>query len=244
MTKPIELAALRRHLATGNGPALWRSLEALAEDPEVVAFLQAEFPTQAAALAPGVDRRHVLKLMAASFALAGLSTCTRQPEERLVPFVRQPEHRVPGKPVYYATSAPVAGFGIGVLAESHEGRPTKLEGNPDHPASLGATDAIVQAAVLGLYDPDRSKVVTQLGVIRPWSAFTVAMDGVMAAQRERRGSGLRLLTGTVTSPTLAGQLEALLAALPEARWHQWEPIGRDAARAGAILAFGEPVETH
>ncbi|HWP65867.1 MAG TPA: TAT-variant-translocated molybdopterin oxidoreductase [Candidatus Limnocylindria bacterium] len=242
--RPFDLEALRRHLAAEAGAAPWRSLDELAGRPEFIEFLNAEFPQQALALdGEGVDRRHVLKLMAASLALAGLGGCTRQPEERLVPFVRQPEHRVPGKPVYYATSAPIAGFGVGVLAESHEGRPTKIEGNPDHPASLGATDAVLQAAVLGLYDPDRSQVVTQLGDIRPWSAFVATMEGVMAAQRERRGAGLRILTGTVTSPTLASQLTALLAELPEARWHQWEPLGRDAARAGALLAFGEPLET-
>jgi molybdopterin-containing oxidoreductase family iron-sulfur binding subunit len=243
-TTPFDLDALRAHLAGRRGPALWRSLDELADTPAFRAFLEAEFPSQADALAAsGMDRRHALKLMAASVALAGLGACTRQPEERIVPYVQQPEHRVPGKAKYYATALPVAGFGIGVLAESHEGRPTKIEGNPDHPASLGASDPVLQASILGLYDPDRSQVITQVGDIRPWSAFTAAMADVRAAQLERRGRGLRILTGTVTSPTLARQLGTLLAELPEARWHQWEPLGRDAVREGAVLVYREPLET-
>jgi molybdopterin-containing oxidoreductase family iron-sulfur binding subunit len=242
-TTPFDMDALRAHLAGRRGPALWRSLDELADTPAFRAFLEAEFPSQADALASGMDRRHALKLMAASFALAGLGACTRQPEERIVPYVQQPEHRVPGKPKYYATALSVAGFGIGVLAESHEGRPTKIEGNPDHPGSLGASDPVLQASILGLYDPDRSQVITQVGEIRPWSAFTAAMADVRAAQLERRGRGLRILTGTVTSPTLARQLSGLLAEFPEARWHQWEPLGRDAVREGAVLAYREPLET-
>jgi len=243
MTTPFDLDALRARLAGKRGPALWRSLDELADTPAFHAFLHAEFPSQADALAEGMDRRHVMKLMAASFALAGLGACTRQPEERLVPYVNQPEHRIPGKPKYYATALSVAGFGIGVLAESHEGRPTKIEGNPDHPASLGASDPVLQASILGLYDPDRSQVITQVGDIRPWSAFAAAIADVRTAQLERRGRGLRILTGTVTSPTLARQLGTLLAEFPEARWHQWEPLGRDTVREGAILAYREPLET-
>src|SRR5207249_3885688 len=126
---------------------------------------------------------------------------------------------------------------------SHMGRPTKVEGNPEHPASLGATDAAAQASVLTLYDPDRSQTLTYLGDIRPWSGFLTVLRSALGAQRARRGAGLRILTETVTSPTLASQLGALLRELPEARWHQWEPVGRDPARAGAWLAFGDYVDT-
>jgi molybdopterin-containing oxidoreductase family iron-sulfur binding subunit len=185
-----------------------------------------------------------MKLMGASFALAGLSACTRQPTELIVPYVKSPEQLVPGEPLYYATAMTLGGAGVGLLVESHMGRPTKVEGNPEHPASLGATDAFAQASVLDLYDPARSQVITSLGEIRPWEAFSKAIRAVMAAQRERRGRGLRLLTETVVSPTLAAQIRRLLKELPEANWHQWEPAARDAARAGSRLAFGEIVETH
>src|SRR5438128_8408434 len=119
-----------------------------------------------------VDRREFLKLMRASLALAGLSGCSvRQPVEKIVPYVRQPEEVVLGKALFYATAMTLGGYAIGLLVESHEGRPTKIEGNPDHPASLGATDVFAQASVLGLYDPDRSQTPLHLGEIRGWSDF-------------------------------------------------------------------------
>jgi molybdopterin-containing oxidoreductase family iron-sulfur binding subunit len=132
---------------------------------------------------------------------------------------------------------------MGVLVESHDGRPTKIEGNPQHPASLGSSDAMTQATLLGLYDPDRAQVLTHVGEIRPWSALVDAIGQVRAAQAASGGRGLRLLTGAVGSPTLAAQIQALLAEFPEARWHRWEPVGPLQARRGAVLAFGEPVET-
>ena len=129
--------------------------------------MQREFPARASEWFDPVGRRGFLKLMGASLALAGATACTRQPDELLVPYVRQPEHVVPGRPLFFATAMPLSGSAIGLLAESHEGRPTKIEGNPDHPASLGATDAYSQASVLQLYDPDRSTAITFLGEIRP-----------------------------------------------------------------------------
>ena len=152
-TPRLDIAALRERSADKSGKAYWRSLEDLAETPEFVEYLRHEFPRQDAGLLPDVDRRSFLRLMGASFALAGLSACTRQPPEELVPYVKQPEQFVPGEPLYYATAMPLGGTGIGLLAESHLGRPTKLEGNPEHPASLGATDALAQASILGLYAP-------------------------------------------------------------------------------------------
>ncbi len=241
-TRP-DFATLRARLAAAPAPVQWRSLDELVETPEFLEFLHHEFPQQATALGPTVDRRHFLKLMGASIGLAGLTACTRQPEERVVPYVKPPEELVLGESLFYATAIPTGGFATGVLVESHEGRPTKIEGNPLHPASLGGLDPTTQAAILGLYDPDRSQTITSAGAIRPWSAFVDAVRTALAAQRPRRGKGLRLLTETVTSPTLAAQIDALLADFPEARWHQWDPITRDGARAGAQLAFGEPVET-
>jgi molybdopterin-containing oxidoreductase family iron-sulfur binding subunit len=192
----------------------------------------------AAGLPEGLDRRDLFKFMGASLALAGATACTRQPAEKIVPYVRQPEEIVPGKPLFFATAMTISGLATGLLVESHMGRPTKVEGNPLHPASLGGTSAFAQASVLSLYDPDRSQTLLSLGEIRPWSAFLGEMRTVLEEERPHRGAGLRILTETVSSPTLAGQIQELLAALPEARWHQWEPASPDNARAGAQAAFG------
>jgi molybdopterin-containing oxidoreductase family iron-sulfur binding subunit len=182
--------------------------------------------------------------MGASMALAGLTGCTRQPRETIVPYVKQPEEIVPGRPLFFATALPVGGFAQPVLVESHMGRPTKIEGNPEHPLSAGATDLFTQAEILNLYDPDRAQSVREQGEIRSWGAFLSALRAALQAQRALGGAGLRLLTETVTSPTLAAQIEALLRDFPQAKWHQYEPAARDAARAGALLAFGEPLATH
>jgi molybdopterin-containing oxidoreductase family iron-sulfur binding subunit len=237
----VEL--LRRRLADAPRQRFWKSLEELAASPGFQERLHREFPRAASEWSDPEGRREFLRIMGASLALAGLTACTRQPEEKIVPYVRAPEEMVPGKPLFFATAVLHAGYANGVLVESHMGRPTKIEGNPDHPASLGATDLFGQAAVLGLYDPDRSQTLTHMGEIRAWSGFLTAMKAVMVAQKAVRGAGLRILTETITSPTLAGQIEGILADLPEARWHQWEPISRDNVRAGALLAFGEPAST-
>ncbi len=187
-------------------------------------------------------RREFMTLMGASLALAGLTACTKQPEEKILPYVRQPEQLVPGRPLFFATAAGHDGYARGILVESHEGRPTKVEGNPDHPASLGASDVFGQAHVLGLYDPDRSKTVLYVGEDRTWGDFRAALRDALDKQKAKGGAGLRFLTGRVTSPTFAAQMTGILAAFPAAKWVSWEPAGRDNARAGAVLAFGEPVE--
>ncbi len=236
-----DLAPLRARLAGTAGRTFWRSLDELVETPELLELLRVEFPRQLAGIA-AFDRRAFLKLMGASLALGGLGACTKQPEERIVPYVRQPERLVLGEPLYYATAMPMHGFGIGLLAESHEGRPTKVEGNPAHPASLGATDATVQASVLGLYDPDRSQTIVSAGAIRTWEAFLAAVRPALGTQEAKRGAGLRILTETVTSPTLARQLRDLLARYPEAKWVQYDADGRDNVRAGGQAVFGTMVE--
>jgi molybdopterin-containing oxidoreductase family iron-sulfur binding subunit len=225
---------------TQNKPSYWRSLEELVGSERVRQLIEREFPEGASELDP-MGRRQFLKLMGASLALAGLTACTRQPTERIVPYVRPPEQVIPGKPLFFATAMSLGSSSIGLLAESHEGRPTKIEGNPDHPASLGATDVFAQASILGLYDPDRSQTVTYLGEVSTWSAFLGAIGGALQAQAARRGAGLRILTETVISPTLAHQLKELLSKFPEARWHQYEPISRSNVLAGAGLAFGRPL---
>jgi len=235
-----DLAELRRRVAGKQGKQLWRTLDELADSDEFAELIARELPSAESLLE--VDRRQFLKLMGASLALAGLGACTRQPVEKIVPYVKPPDGVVLGEPLYFATAMPLAGVATGLLVRSNEGRPTKVEGNPQHPGSLGATDPFCQASVLTLYDPDRSSVIRSIGEIRTWGAFLdaarSALDGL-----KTRGAGLRILSETVTSPTLAEQIRAFLAAYPGARWHQYEPAGRDGPRAGARFAFGEPVET-
>ena len=237
-----DIEALRARLVSTRGRQYWRSLDAVAETPEFREFLHREFPQNASEWLDPVGRRSFLKLMGASLALAGVSACTRQPDEELVPYVRQPEELVPGKPLFYATAMPLSGAGVGLLVESHEGRPTKIEGNLDHPSSRGATDVFAQAAVLGLYDPDRSRTITNLGEIRPFETFAGAMRSIVSAQEPEEGAGIRILTETVASPTLAAQIEEFLEPFPQAKWVQWEPAGRHNAREGSRLAFGEYVD--
>jgi molybdopterin-containing oxidoreductase family iron-sulfur binding subunit len=241
---PAVPVTLERGVRRPGGPArrrYWKSLEELADSPGFRELLHREFPEQASSFDDPKGRREFLSLMGASLALAGLTACTKQPEEKILPYVRQPEQLVPGRPLHFATAAGHDGFARGVLVESHEGRPTKIEGNPDHPQSLGATDVFGQAHVLGLYDPDRSDTVLYLGQDRTWGAFREALREVLEEQKEKGGAGLRFLSGRVTSPTLVAQMEALRAELPEARWVSWEPADRDNVREGARLAFGDVV---
>jgi molybdopterin-containing oxidoreductase family iron-sulfur binding subunit len=239
---PVELAGVRRRLDGTSGRRYWKSLEELAESPGFLEFLHREFPEQASTFEDPRGRREFLTVMGASLALAGLTACTKQPAEKILPYVRQPEEIVPGRPLFFASALGHDGYARGVLVESHEGRPTKVEGNPDHPVALGATDVFGQAQILGLYDPDRSQTVKFFGEVRTWNEFRAALREALAKQAPKQGAGLRFLTGAVTSPTLAAQLEAILADLPAARWHAWEPVGRENTRAGAVLAFGEAVE--
>jgi MoCo/4Fe-4S cofactor protein with predicted Tat translocation signal len=220
----------------------WRTLEEQAGDPAFQERLYNEFPSQIEAITDPVARRTFLKLMGASLALAGVAACTKQPAEKIVPYVRQPEELIPGKPLFYATSMALGGVATGLLVESHEGRPTKIEGNPLHPGSLGATDVFAQAAILGLYDPDRSQTLTNLGEIRPWSSFLGTMNAALTAQQPLKGAGLRILTESVNSPTLAAQIRDLLSRFPSAKWHQWDPASRDNARVGAHATFAHFVD--
>jgi MoCo/4Fe-4S cofactor protein with predicted Tat translocation signal len=226
-----------------SGREFWKSL-AQRENPDPFEeFVRREYPSQIHKFMDPPERREFLKLMGASLALAGVSaSCTRQPKETIVPYAKSPESTIPGKPLYFATSMPWSRGAIGILVESHEGRPTKIEGNPDHPASLGATDAITQAAILGLYDPDRSKAIKYRGAIRTWDDFLTTLKQAMSAQDAKQGAGLRILTGAVTSPTLHDQLEQLLARYPRSRWSTWEPIGnggKSVVRA-VVPAFDTP----
>jgi molybdopterin-containing oxidoreductase family iron-sulfur binding subunit len=192
----------------------------------------------------GSSRRRFLEIMGASLALAAGAGCTRQPPEFILPYVEQPEKEIPGIPKYFATARIVNGVAQGVIVESHQGRPTKVEGNPMHPGSLGATDVHGQSCVLDLYDPDRAKQITENGESREWEAFLAELQRLLAPIRSNAGEGLSLLSETSTSPTFGAQRAAVLAAFPRARWHQYEPAGWHNARAGALAAFGRPVHTH
>jgi MoCo/4Fe-4S cofactor protein with predicted Tat translocation signal len=240
---PIDLAMVRAALVKTTGRQYWRSLEELAQTKDFQEMLHREFPAQASEFTDEVSRRNFLKLMGASLALAGVTACTRQPMQKIVPYVRQPEEIVPGIPLYFATAMPFDGFGIGLLALSYEGHPTKIEGNPGHPASLGATSIFQQASILDLYDPDRAQAVTNAGEVSSWDFFLTALIGVLEQQQPKHGAGLRILTETVTSPTLASQLQSLLKKYPNAKWHQYQPTARTNRREAALTAFGEAVET-
>jgi Fe-S-cluster-containing dehydrogenase component len=190
-----------------------------------------------------VSRRRFLELMGASLALAGAAAACAPPHEQIVPYVRQPQQIETDKPLFFASAHVVSGFANGVLVESHLGRPTKIEGNPRHPASLGATDAFGQASVLTLYEPTRAQSVTYRGQISTWSQFQRQLRATIATLSSAGGQGIRFLSETSTSPTLASQIGQLARTLPQAQWHWWEPVNRDNAMAGAQLAFGQPVET-
>ena len=222
-------------------PMQWKSL-AQVSSSRTEEFVSSEFQAAWEEADTGHARRDFLRVMGASIGLAGLSACVRQPEEKIVPYVKQPENLVPGKPRYYATSFERGGYGHGVLAESHAGRPTHLEGNKDHPASLGGMDPIAQASVLQLWDPERSKSVRRGSQIATWGVFAEDVLPKFNALREKKGVGLHILTKNVSSPTLAAKLKEVLTALPNAKWHQWEAANRDNVRQGTISAFGEALE--
>jgi Fe-S-cluster-containing dehydrogenase component len=236
----IKLSSIREKLASEKGERYWRSLKELADSDEFRPCLESFGPDWAQA----IDRRHMLKLIGASLALAGLTACSSPPPEVIVPYVHEPQGLVPGHPVFYATAMTMGGYAKGVLVESHMGRPTKVEGNPKHPASLGATDPYGQASTLSLYDPDRSQAVEFEGRITSWTAFSTALAAHLEAQETKKGAGLRILTETVTSPTMAAQIRGVLKRFPMAKWHQYEADNNDMALRGSLLAFGRPINTY
>ena len=183
-----------------------------------------------------LNRRQALNLLAAGIA-SGLAGCSK-PTEEIIPYVKMPERVVPGEPLKFATTLSLSGFGRGVIVTSIDGRPIKVDGNPQHPASLGATDVFAEATVLSLYDPDRSRTILENGEIASPDAFRMALRTQLQRMQQRSGEGFRLLTGRVTSPTLLRQIGDLLQQFPKAAWHAYEPIDEDNAEAGAALAFG------
>ncbi len=228
---------------TRDDDAYWRSLEEADASHGRASEDSEKFDEEGVALSEA-SRRRFVQLMAGSLALAGLTGCTRQPTETILPYVEPPENTIPGRAKYYATATVENGVAQGVIVESHLGRPTKVEGNPAHPASLGASSVHSQACLMDLYDPDRAKEITRLGIPTSWDAFLIAIDEALRPVRASKGAGFRILTETVSSPTLGAQLEAVLKAFPRAKWHQYEPTGGHSARAAAQAVFGKPVNTY
>jgi len=241
LSTSFDVAATRTRLASKSGPVFWRSLEELADNEEFRQWLREQQPHIAEALS--LDRRAFLQLMGASLALAGLSACGHPPQDQIVPYVHAPVGQTDGLPRFFATTLMRDGYARGVLVENRMGRPTKIEGNPLHPASLGATDIFAQAAVLQLWDPDRSQTVMKHAVTSTWDEFAAASAEAAEQNLRDGGAGIRILTGAITSPTLAAQLSAVLERYPHANWHVHEPLGNASARAGAGLALGAPLAT-
>ncbi|MDE3195494.1 MAG: TAT-variant-translocated molybdopterin oxidoreductase, partial [Acidobacteriota bacterium] len=236
----MNLQFIQKRLDKSRGANYWRSLDELFSTDGFREYLHREFPRQASEWIDDAGRRNFLKIMGASLALAGLSACTKQPPEEILPYVELPEKLIPGKPLYYATAFPVSGIANPVLVETHEFRPTKVEGNPEHPASMGAADVPTQASILGLYDPDRLQTVNYVNEVRSYTAFLVDFVQQLAKQKAKNGAGIRILTETVTSPTLYAQIQDALKLYPGAKWYQWEPAGHG-RRDGSQLAFGQYV---
>jgi len=222
------------------GPKYWRSLDQLANTPQFREWVGREFPTESDSLfANGLDgdsRRTVLKMMAASFGLAGLTAC-RRPVEYIYPNSKGVENYSPGEKYLYSTVTSLAGQVAGLVVETHDGRPTKIEGNPLHPNSLGAATALAQASLLNLYDPDRSWKVLEGGNESSWEKFEAFAKSLSLGD----GSGLRFLSESVVSPSLMALRTATLKKFPKAKWIEYESFQRTAGREGATLAFGEPV---
>jgi MoCo/4Fe-4S cofactor protein with predicted Tat translocation signal len=225
------------NIKTTTGPKYWRSLDELAQTPQFREWVSKEFPGGTEVL-DGQSRRNVLKVMAASFGLAGLAAC-RRPVEHILPYSHGVEDLIPGQAYYYSTVVSLAGQATGLLVETHDGRPTKIEGNPDHPMSLGAATAMQQAAILSLYDPDRSARFLENGkpTSKSWKEFDAFLKSISLGD----GSGLRFLSETVNSPSLSAVRDAAIRKFPKAKWVEYEPTAGD---NGTELAFGQKLTVH
>ena len=234
----LTLDAVREKLAGQSGRRYWKNLNELADTPEFNAMMQEEFPRQAmqGEWVDAVSRRGFLKVMGASLALAGLAGCTKQPDEPIYPYVKQPEDLVLGKSMFFATAYPFPTGAIPILVKSDSFRPIKIEGNPEHPMSLGKSDAFTQASLLELYDPDRSHGVRFRGQASNFGAFQEALGA--AVKKSGDGTGVYFLSETITSPTLAAQWKAVEQSYPAAKLIQWDPINQDSSRAASKAAFG------
>jgi MoCo/4Fe-4S cofactor protein with predicted Tat translocation signal len=232
----MTLAEVRAKLDGKTGRRFWKNLDELGETPAFHELMREEFPRQSTEWVDSVSRRGFLKVMGASMALAGMAGCTKQPDEPIFPYVKQPEDLVLGKPMYFATAHPFPTGAIPVLIKSDSFRPIKVDGNPEHPVSKGKSDAFTQATLLDLYDPDRSQHVLHRGQTSAWGDFQ--QDFIAATKKLNGGQGLYFLSETITSPTLAAQWKQVQAAYPNAKLVQWEPVNQDSSRAASKAAFG------
>ena len=237
------MSSLSKH----KGKAYWRSLAELADEPEFRKNLENEFPQSQLGESGSVSRRRFMQLMGASMALASGAGC-RWEKENILPFTRRPAGMIAGIARHFATSMEVGGHAAGLLVTSHEGRPTKIEGNPQHPVSLGATDAFAQASVLEMYDPDRS-----YGIVRveqgqessqSWEEFLAYFKPVLQQERKTAGRTMRVLSEASASPTRERWRQRFATLYPQAKWVEYEPLSDDNARLGAVQAFGAPHRAH
>ncbi|MGE3106938.1 MAG: TAT-variant-translocated molybdopterin oxidoreductase [Phycisphaerales bacterium] len=233
--------------ASGSGRAYWRSVDDALDTPEFREWLEREFPAGASELMKG-SRRTFMKIMGASVALAGAATIPgcRRPEHTIMPYSqRVPEETIPGKSLYFASSFPLPGGGAeGILVESHEGRPTKIEGNPLHPINRGRSSLWAQASLLQMYDPDRltDPVFTDVdGSARSWDDVRAWSKQHFAKYESNGGRGLAFIADRKTSPTRDAVRSRLLKKWPEAKWVSYDPLQSDDAVRGSAMAFGKPM---
>ncbi len=229
--------------STGGAGEQFHSMEQMLGSPEFQRMMKDEFPEDAAEWLDPVTRRRFLTLSGASVALAAAVGCNPSlkpaSQKKIIPYVNKPENLIPGVPQFFPTAVTLAGMAIGVLVKCHEGRPIKIEGNPSHPGSLGATDIFAQATLLEVYDPDRSKSVTEKGSPTTWEKARNALTAIVSAQVPKQGAGLRILTETVAAgSTYANMLVELKAKLPAMKWVQCEANSRENALRGLKETYG------
>jgi molybdopterin-containing oxidoreductase family iron-sulfur binding subunit len=230
-TKLTDLSAIRESLAAKHGKTYWRSLNELAETEDFARIVRTEFPRQAQFM-DGLDRRDFLKVLGASLAFAGLTACIPQQSGQILPYSQAPESIVPGKPIYFASTMPRSGYGVGVLVRSETGRPIKVDGNPRHPGNNGSSDVFMQASILDLYDPDRASKVSKQGVEKSWQDFAVELTA-------QNGPNLHILTETMTSPSLTDEIHKVLEKFPQGKWHQYSPL--HLTNGTLTEVFGQPL---
>jgi len=225
-----------------SGIRYWRGLDDLAGTPDFKAFLDREFPEGASEFTDAPSRRTFVKLMGASLALAGMGvTGCRRPEEKILPFARQPEGYTHGVPQYFATAMPTRTGAVPLVAKQHDGRPVKVEGNDRHPDASSGTDTFAQASILGLYDPDRSTRFARAGSAVTREVALEALTSLASQLAARKGAGLAILAGHGTSPSRARLQQALADKLPQSRWFSYESVAFDASSQAARLVTGQAV---
>lgn len=230
------LTSKRTMSKTLEGKTYWKSLNELSQTKEYQQFLHREFPENASELNDGQTRRHFLKIMGASIALAGLAAC-RKPVQKILPYTKRPVEIVPGNAIFYATAIPMMGSLTGLLVQSSDGRPTKIEGNPDHPTSKGSTSIHHQASILNLYDPDRSRKVTYKNETKSIEDFITAVNSI------EKNSSIVFVSEANSSITFEANKNEVLKKYPNAKWFVYEPFNKANIELGNEIAFGKRLRT-